>query len=154
LVAHGKLAAELVPSGLSRQARDPAFDEHEAYKMGVGLPGHQLGPDDALVTIVTWGDFQCPYCAKMSPVLEHARAKYGDRVRIISRHLAMAMHRHAALAAEAAIAAADQGKFWPFHDQVYAHFDTLARADLERFAQAVGLDMAKFRAALDDRRYR
>jgi protein-disulfide isomerase len=150
LVAHGAATAERVPS---EQHRDPAFDEREAYKMGVGLPGHQLGPDDALVTIVTWGDFQCPYCAKMSPVLEHARTRYGDRVRIIYRHLAMAMHRHAALAAEAAIAAADQGKFWPFHDQVYAHFGALARSDLEAHAQAAGVDMAKFRAALDDRRY-
>lgn len=151
LVATGKLTADTPP-----EAEHAGFelDANATYKVGLGLPGHQLGPDTALVTIVVWSDFQCPYCARSVPVLEAIRAKYGDDVRIVFRHLAMGFHRHAGLAAEAAIAAADQGKFWPFHDQVWAHFGALTRADLEGFAQAAGLDLATFRAALDDRRYR
>jgi hypothetical protein len=86
-------------------------------------------------------------------VLAHVREKYGNDVRIIYRHLAMDFHRSAALAAEAGVAAAEQGKFWAFHDQVFAGFGHLERADLERFAEAAGLDMARFRAALDERRY-
>lgn len=82
------------------------------------------------------------------------REKYGDDVRVVFRHLAMQFHKNAGLAAEAAIAAADQGKFWAFHDQVWAHFGQLTRADLESFAQAAGLDLGAFRAALDQRRYR
>jgi hypothetical protein len=67
--------------------------------------------------------------------------------------MAMTFHRNAALAAEAAIAAAAQGKFWAFHDQLFGHFGHLTRADLEELGKATGLDMVPFRAALDDRRY-
>ncbi len=141
--------------------QDKAFelDPRGVYRIGLGLPGHQLGPDDAPVTIVEWSDFQCPFCARQAPILAHVHEKYGDSVRIIYRHLPMAFHSQAELAAEAAVAAADQGKFWAFHDQVFAHQvrgkpPALSRADLESFAQAAGLDLAKFRAALDDRRYR
>ncbi|MDQ3340694.1 MAG: DsbA family protein [Myxococcota bacterium] len=149
LVAQGKAKAD-VPD-VERSSDD--LDLTKTYKMGLGLPGHQLGPDDALVTIVVWGDFQCPFCAKMAPIVEAVRVKYGAQVRVIYRHLAMAFHKKAALAAEAAVAAAEQGKFWPFHDALWAGFGHLDRADLEQFAMSTGLDMVKFRAALDDRRH-
>ncbi|MBS1119315.1 MAG: DSBA-like thioredoxin protein [Deltaproteobacteria bacterium] len=130
------------------------LDPDKTYRMGLGLPGHQLGPDTALVTIVTWGDFQCPFCARLAPVLAQVRKKYRDEVRIVYRHLAMRNHRNAALAAEASIAAAAQGKFWAFHDRLFGSGGALSRADLEQDAQALGLDLARFRAALDDRRFR
>ncbi|HEY0194304.1 MAG TPA: thioredoxin domain-containing protein [Kofleriaceae bacterium] len=151
LVAGGKLAADTPPPPPSE--RPPAFDPSQLYRVGLGLPGHQAGPDSAAVTIVEWSDFQCPFCAKEAPVLAHVREKYGNDVRVVYRHMAMDMHPHAALAAEAAVAAAMQGKFWPFHDQIFAHFGHLERADLVQFAQAAGLDLVAFRAALDDRRY-
>jgi len=149
LVADGKPAADTSSEPAERRELRPTT----LYRVGLGLPGHQVGPDDALVTVVVWGDFQCPFCARQVPVLAHLRDKYKGDIRIIYRHLAMSFHRNAALAAEAAVAAADQGKFWPFHDQVFASFGHLERADLERFAEAVGLDLARFRAALDERRY-
>lgn len=150
LVARGRPAADTPVA-----EREPfRLEAQQTYRMGLGLPGHQLGPDDALVTIVAWGDFQCPFCAKLAPVLEHVQQKYSGEVRIVYRHLAMAFHRQAALAAEAAVAAAEQGRFWPFHDQVFAQFGRLTRADLEQFAEAAGLDLPRFRAALDDRRHR
>lgn len=150
LVGSGKLAADA--------ASEATNERHELgrttiYRVGLGLPGHQLGPDDALVTIVVWSDFQCPFCVKQAPVLAHLHDKYGNDVRIIYRHLPMRFHRSAELAAEAGVAAAAQGKFWAFHDQVFAQPGHLARADLERFAAAAGLDLPAFRAALDERRY-
>ena len=150
LVAAGKLQADMPPE------ERPAFelDPNAAYRVGLGLPGHQLGPDTAPVTVVVWSDFQCPYCKRSAPVVEKLREKYGDDVRVVFRHLAMQNHRHAQLAAEAAIAAADQGKFWAYHDQLWAGFGQLTRPDLDGFARAAGLDMAKFKAALDERRYR
>jgi protein-disulfide isomerase len=150
LVETGKPAADAPPD-----ATNPAtpLDPNHGYRVGLGLPGHQLGPDDALVTIVEWSDFQCPFCAKEAPVLAHVRAKYGDDVRIVYRHMAMLFHPSSAIAAEAGVAAAEQGKFWAFHDQVFAHFGHLTRADLEAYAKAAGLDLARFRAALDTRRY-
>jgi protein-disulfide isomerase len=129
------------------------LDEKQTYRVGLGLPGHQAGPDTALVTIVTFGDFQCPFCAKLAPVLAAIRTKYGDDVRVVYRHMPMRFHRNAELAAEAAVAAAEQGKFWAFHDRLFGT-GALARTDLDQHAQAIGLDLAKFRAALDDRRYR
>jgi predicted DsbA family dithiol-disulfide isomerase len=150
------LVAEGKPSADSPDATRPAFelDSASVYRMGLGLPGHHKGADDAPVTIVEWSDFQCPYCARQAPVLAHVTQKYGKDVRLVYRHLAMAMHRNASLAAEASIAAAQQGKFWEFHDQVFAHPGAVARADLDRYAEAIGLDLVAFRAALDERRYR
>jgi len=150
LVAGGKPAAD-APADATNEPF--AFQSRALYRVGLGLPGHQIGPDDALVTIVEWSDFQCPFCARQAPVLAHLREKYKNDVRIIYRHLPMGFHRSAALAAEAGVAAAEQGKFWAFHDQVFASFGHLDRADLERYAEAAGLDLAKFRAALDERRH-
>jgi protein-disulfide isomerase len=151
LVAKGSTAADAQPD-TSHDAFE--LDPDKTYRMGLGLPGHQLGPDSALVTIVTWGDFQCPFCAKLAPVLAHVRQKYGDDVRLVFRHMPMRNHRFAALAAEAAVVAAEQGKFWAFHDEIYGKFGPLTRADLEQHAAAVGVDLGKLRSALDDRRYR
>ncbi len=151
LVATGKLTADASPE---TEHAGFELDTNAIYKVGLGLPGHQLGPDTAPVTIVVWSDFQCPYCQRSAPVVAKLREKYGDDVRVVFRHLAMQFHRNASLAAEAAIAAADQGKFWAFHDQVWAHFGALTRADLESFAQAAGVEMTAFRAALDAHRYR
>jgi protein-disulfide isomerase len=149
LVAGGKPAADSADTDHDVRELDPG----QAYRMGLGLPGHQLGPDDALVTIVEFTDFQCPFCERQVKGLDHVHKKFGDQVRIVVRHYPLLMHRDAQLAAEAAVAAAEQGKFWPFHDALWANFGKLARADLEEHAKRAGLDMTKFRAALDERRY-
>ncbi len=150
LVASGRVVADALPAPSA-----PSFelDVNETYRVGLGLPGHQLGPDSAPVTLIAWSDFQCQFCAKTAPVLAHVRQKYGDDVRIVFRHLAMSFHRNAGLAAEAGVAAAEQGKFWAFHDQVFSHFGALTRADLDGFAKAAGLDLERFTRDLDERRY-
>lgn len=149
LVEQGKPKADTVEAEVQPFELDPATP----YRVGLGLPGHQLGPDDALVTLIAFSDFQCPYCQRQAVTLEHVRKKYGDQVRIVFRHFPLGFHKDAQLAAEAAVAAAEQGKFWAFHDQVWRNFGKLSRADLEVLAKAAGLDMTKFRAALDERRY-
>ncbi len=149
LVANGRPNADTPDAEHESTDLDPA----QAYRVGTGLPGHQLGPDDALITIVEFSDFQCPYCQRQQSSLEHVRKKYGNQVRIVYRHFPLSGHRNAQLAAEAAVAAAEQGKFWAFHDLIWKNFGKLSRADLDGFAKAAGLDMAKFRAALDERRY-
>jgi protein-disulfide isomerase len=151
LVGQGVIAADTPKGGHPQFELDPKA----VYRVGLGLPGHQMGPDSALVTIVAWGDFQCPFCAKLVPALKHVRHKYGDEVRVVYRHLAMRHHRQAQLAAEASIVAANQGKFWAFHDAVFeGGTKALSRPDLERYAQQTGVDLKALRAALDDRRYR
>jgi len=148
LVGGGKPVAD-APSDATNEAGE--LDRNIAYRVGLGLPGHSLGADDALVTIVEFADFQCPYCAREASVLAHVRKKYGDSVRIVYRH--MPIHGGAVLPAEAAVAAAEQGRFWQFHDQLWLHFGHVTRADLESFAEAAHLDMATFKSALDTRRY-
>ena len=150
LTANGHARADATPD---RERKAVQLDPKQIYRIGVGLPHHQQGPDTALVTIVEWSDFQCPYCAQQAPVLAELRKKYGDDLRIIYRHFPVRFHKDSMIAAEAGVAAAEQGKFWPFHDAVFANFGKLSRADLESFAKAAGLDLARFRAALDDRRY-
>lgn len=155
-VGYDALVATGRPTADAPRAEKPPFrfEADRIYKVGLGLPGHQRGPDEALVTIVVWGDFQCAYCAKLIPALDHVWRKHPTAVRIVFRHLAMPGHREAGLAAEAGVAAAEQGKFWEFHDLAYAGAGRLARADLEQIARTAGLDLPRFRAALDDRRHR
>lgn len=131
----------------------PVLDESRTYPVGEGLPRHALGPRDALVTVVVFSDFQCPFCLRFLPVLYAIRDEYPDDVRIVFRHHPLDFHADAQLASEAAAAAAAQGKFWPMHDLLYQHQDRLGRADLERYAERAGLDMARFRAELDAHRY-
>ena len=138
---------------------DPAYQRTEldptaVYEVGLGLPGHSDGPDDALVTVVEFSDFQCPDCDEVRPHLSRLRAEYGDDVRIVFRHLPLGFHPDAQLAAEAAVAAAEQGRFWQFHDRMFEGQKALSRSNLESYAAEAGLDTKRFAAALDDRRYR
>jgi Na+/H+ antiporter NhaA len=112
---------------------------------------HIRGPDRAIVTIVEYGDFECPYCGQAEPVLREFLAGHGD-VRYVWRHLPLTdVHPHAQLAAEASEAAAEQGTFWPMHDLLLRHQDALLAPDLVRYATEVGIDPARFRARLASR---
>ena len=112
---------------------------------------HIRGPARAPVTIVEYGDFQCPYCGQAEPVLRNLLAGHGE-VRYVWRHLPLSdVHPRAQLAAEAAEAAADQGAFWPMHDLLLSQQDALAPSDLIRYAGEIGLDTARFRDYLTRR---
>jgi Na+/H+ antiporter NhaA len=109
---------------------------------------HIRGPEDAPVTVVEYGDFQCSYCGQAEPVIRELLAGRGD-VRYVWRHLPLSdVHPYAQLAAEAAEAAAKQGAFWQMHDLLFAHQDTLRPADLIRHAEELGLDVDRFREDL------
>ncbi len=112
---------------------------------------HIRGPARAPVTIVEYGDFECPYCGQAEPVVRELLAGHGD-VRYVWRHLPLTdVHPHAELAAEAAEAAADQGAFWPMHDLLLRRQDALLLPDLLRYAAETGLDTERFRAYLTRR---
>jgi Na+/H+ antiporter NhaA len=105
---------------------------------------HIRGPGQAPVTLVEYGDFECPYCGRAEPVVRELLAGYGD-LRYVWRHLPLTdVHPHAQLAAEAAEAAASQGKFWHMHDQLLSHQDALSVKDLIRHAGQLGLDTERF----------
>jgi protein-disulfide isomerase len=107
------------------------------------------GAADARVTVEVWSDFQCPFCAKGADIVEALRAKYGDQVRIVFRHQPLPRHEDARLAAIASMAAHEQGKFWQMHGVLFDNQRSLDRESLEGYARELGLDMDRFRKALD-----
>jgi Na+/H+ antiporter NhaA len=105
---------------------------------------HTRGPVHALVTLVEYADFECPYCGQAEPVIRDLVAGYGDLC-YVWRHLPLTdVHPHAMLAAEASEAAAAQGKFWEMHDELLDHQDALTPKDLMRYAAEIGLDTERF----------
>jgi protein-disulfide isomerase len=109
---------------------------------------HVRGPDQAPVTLVEYGDFECLYCGRAEPAIRELLAGYSD-LRYVWRHLPLTdVHPHALLAAEGAEAAARQGKFWQMHDQLLDHQGALTASDLIRCASELGLDTARFTADL------
>ncbi|MEE9383162.1 MAG: thioredoxin domain-containing protein [Nannocystaceae bacterium] len=106
-----------------------------------------LGPADALVTIVEFSDFQCPYCRKAAESLQEVREQRPD-VRIVFRHQPLAFHKRAEPAARAATAAGLQGKFWEMHDKLFGSVKDLSDPNIVRWAREIGLDMAQFRSDL------
>jgi Na+/H+ antiporter NhaA/predicted DsbA family dithiol-disulfide isomerase len=105
---------------------------------------HIRGPLDAPVTVVEYGDFECPYCGQAEPVVRELLRDFGD-VRYVWRHLPLSdVHPHAQLAAETAEAAADQSAFWEMHDLLLTHQDALQPSDLVRYAEQLGLDVERF----------
>jgi protein-disulfide isomerase len=124
-------------------------DGPPAERVAVPSDGPSRGPATAKVTIVEFSDFQCPFCARVNPTLDQIRASYPDDVRIVFRHDPLPFHNNAALAAEAAVAAEWQGKFWEMHDKLFANQRDLDRAGLEARAAELGLDLPAFRQALD-----
>ena len=123
-----------------------------ATRQGAG-DGPSFGPANAKVTVVEYSDFECPFCSRAAAVVTKLKEKYGDKVRFVFRQFPLQMHENASLAAEAALAAHAQGKFWPFHDQLFANQRALEREHLEEYAQKAGLDVAKFKKALDEHTY-
>lgn len=115
---------------------------------------HVRGRPDADIVIVEYGDFQCPYCARAHPTLVELQQRYGERLALVYRHLPLGMHPFAEGAAEAAEAAAAQGKFWQMHDALFEHQAQVSPAQLPLLAQQLGIENGRFDEDLATRRYR
>jgi protein-disulfide isomerase len=123
-------------------------------KVSIPAEAPSKGPKAAKVTIVAWSDFECPFCGRVNPTLKQVEETYGKDVRVVFRHQPLPFHQNAKLAAEASLAAHEQGKFWEYHDKLFLNQRALDRASLERYAQELKLDTAKFKAALDSGKFR
>ncbi len=111
----------------------------------VGPGDHAQGRDDAPVTLVEYGDFQCPDCGVAYAVVQELQKDMGDRLRFVFREFPLTdIHRHAGAAAEAAEAAGAQGKFWEMYDLLFRHQQALRDRDLLLHAEKIGLDRARF----------
>jgi Na+/H+ antiporter NhaA len=106
---------------------------------------HVRGPDDASVTLVEYGDYECSYCGQAEVVIRELLDSFGDDLRYVWRHLPLSdVHEHAQMAAEAAEAAAGQGEFWGMHDILLDHQGELQPGDLTRYAEDLGLDVDRY----------
>ena len=111
----------------------------------VGERDHIRGPADAPVTLLEYGDFECPFCQAAHPAVEEVRRRVGDQLRFVYRHFPLAnVHPHAEAAAKAAEAASAQGRFWPMHDRLFEAQGALTGEDLVAHAVALGLDVERF----------
>jgi protein-disulfide isomerase len=114
---------------------------------------HSQGPATAVVTLVQYGDYECPYTRQSTNVVRALQQQLGDQLRFVYRNFPLtAIHPHALHAALAAEAAAAQGKFWQMHDSIFHHQHILADADLVQFAEAVGLEMQQYARAMAEQR--
>jgi protein-disulfide isomerase len=112
------------------------------------------GPADAPVTLLEYGDFECPFCGQAFWELKRLEQAVGDRVRFVFRHFPLTQaHPHAGLAAEAAEAAGAQGKFWEMHDTLFTNQSALELSDLLEYADGVGLDKLRFTRDLEGHRF-
>jgi protein-disulfide isomerase len=112
------------------------------------------GSATAPVTLVEYSDFQCPFCGRVMPTLKELRTKYGDKVRIVWKDFPLTqIHPQAFVAAQAGNCAREQGKFWEYHDRLFANQQALQPEFLKKYAGEVGLDTAKFNACLDSSKY-
>jgi formate-nitrite transporter family protein len=112
---------------------------------------HVQGPADAAVTLVEYGDYECPYCGAAYPIIKEVQARMGEQLRFAFRNFPIATsHPHAEQAAEAAEAAAAQTKFWEMHDLLYENQKRLRDEDLRRYAGELGLDLDLFDRDLSD----
>jgi Na+/H+ antiporter NhaA/protein-disulfide isomerase len=148
--AIGRLPREWLRRAEARTSRpisdlaDPVDPEHD----------HVRGAADALVTLVEYGDFECPHCGRAAPVMRQLLERFDGRLRFVFRHLPLTdIHPNAAIAAQAAEAAGAQGRFWEMHDMLFAHQAELDIHDLAGYAASLGLDESTFDEALRDQAY-
>ncbi len=141
-------------AGEEAQAADVAVaDDVERFKVPVTSAQPSKGSKDALVTIVEFSEFQCPFCARVLPTMKQIEDTYGDKVRVVWRNNPLAFHNNAGPAAAVAMEAFAQGgndKFWEVHDVLFQNQKALGRPQLEEYAKTAGLDVEKVKKALDD----
>ena len=119
-------------------------DERATLVVAVSERDHAQGRSDAPITLVEYGDYECPHCGRAYPIVQEVQRRLGDQLRFVFRNFPLSeMHRHAELAAEAAEAAAHQDRFWPMHDTLFEHQRALSDTELVSYAQSIGLDAAR-----------
>ena len=160
-VSKDELYAAFIKDGLTEEAKAPAAQPPQArktpdpkavYKVPVTGKEAQRGPKDALVTIVEFSDFECPFCGRVEPTVDSIVKKYGKDVRVVWMNNPLPFHKNAMPAAQAAMEAFAQGgsaKFWKMHALLFENQRALARENLDKYATQVGLNAAKFKKALD-----
>jgi protein-disulfide isomerase len=112
------------------------------------------GPEDAKITLVEFSDFECPYCAAAVRNVDLIMAAYPKDVKLIYKQFPLSMHPHAQIAAEASLAAREQGKFWEMYELLFKNSRQLSKGTILEMAKSLGLDMEKFQAAIESGKFK
>jgi protein-disulfide isomerase len=153
LMKTAETAAAAVPG--ARAAAPPAptpETDQTVFKVSAG-DSPSRGPKNAPITVVLFSDFQCPFCSRVEPSIAQLEKDFPGKIRVVWKDFPLGNHPHARPAATAARAAGDEGKFWQMHSKLFENQRKLDRPNLEQYAQELGLDMTKFRAALDSGKF-
>ncbi len=153
LTRNGRTSPAPAPTAPEGQEAPRQPDPNAVYKVELQGDLPQKGPDDALVTIVEFSDFECPFCSRVEPTITQIAEKYGNDVRIVWMNNPLPFHQNAGPAAQAAMEAFEQGgdaKFWAMHAKLFEHQRELSRENLEKYAQELRLNATQFKAALDN----
>ena len=132
------------------------MSRHQQFDLAIPVSptDHHLGALHAPVTVVEYGDFECPNCKQAAPAVKLLLARFADQVCVVYRHFPLEeVHPHALLAAQAAEAAGGQGRFWPMHDLLFDNQSHLRLRQLRSYAERLELDMARFDAEMNDEIY-
>ncbi len=150
-----KLIAENIANAPAAPAAAPTAPAAPAGPVKIDLGNSPVkGSNSAKVTVVAFSDFQCPFCSRAVPVMKQIEDSYKGKVRLAFKQLPLPFHDKAQVAAEASLAAHEQGKFWEYHDKLFANQQALDRPSLEKYAQELGLNVAKFKASLDSGKFK
>jgi protein-disulfide isomerase len=155
-----RIVAFLKQKGSAQRMEEFSNELKEAAKVQISLEpprvsvpvpdtAPRFGSASAPVQIIEFSDFECPYCSRAANTVTEIEKKYGDKVSVVYRYFPLEFHPHAQKAAEAAACANDQGKFWPYHDKLFANQKALEPASLEQYASELGLDTAAFKTCLE-----
>ena len=136
------------------RAKTPVRTMLEPPRQKVAATGPAKGSASAPIEMIEFSDFQCPFCLRADPTVQQVLKTYGDRIHFVYRHYPLPNHPNARPAAEAAACANEQGKFWPYHDRLFANPTKLSPADLKQHAAELGLNTAQFNACVDSRKFK
>ncbi len=121
------------------------------YVQDIDVSGSPFkGPEDAPVVLTIFDDFECPYCARLAPLLDQVVKQYPEAVKLVFKHFPLRNHKNAVKAALASLAAEKQGKFWEFHDLLFANYNQLSDEKIEEIARVLNLDMERFKTDMQD----
>ena len=154
IAALGGTLAKAAPAAGAAQAAPPAAaprrgpDPAKAYAVNTKGSPAKGGGANAAVTLVEFSDFQCPFCSRVTGTLDQIEEAYGDKVRIVFKHLPLRMHSRAPMAHAASEAANSQGKFWEMHDLIFENQRDLSEEAYLRYAGQIGMDVDQFKKDL------
>lgn len=159
-VIMGRFAARQTTKGLTTLDIETELTESFSmagapFKFAANAPnGSVKGKAGAKIQLVEFADFRCPHCREATHWVSELAKQFGERIEITFKHYPLQGLEPSVLAAEAAEAAGAQGKFWPYHDMLFAHQEAVGHDDLVRYATELKLDVARFKKELDDHKYR